>query len=72
MGNLVALPQLIIGFAMLDIFSYNSYQRHIMPMWIFLLITLGLATIGLGIFFAPIVSKIRRQLISQPKTKEDQ
>ncbi len=64
MGNLVALPQLIIGFMMLDIFSYNLYQRHIMSMWVFLLIVLGLATIGLGIFLALIISKAKRQLIS--------
>jgi uncharacterized membrane protein len=59
-GNMVALPQLIVFFAMLDIFSYNSYQIHLMPMWIFLLIILGLATIALMVFLAFIVSKARR------------
>jgi uncharacterized membrane protein len=49
MGNLVALPQLILCFAMVDILSYNSYQTHILPMWIFLLVILGLVTVGLGI-----------------------
>ena len=57
MGNLVALPQLIICFAMVDIFSYNSYQMHIMPMWVFLLAIVGLATIGLGIFLVYIFSR---------------
>jgi len=57
MGNLLALPQLIVFFAMLDIFSYNSYQIHLMPMWIFLLIVLGLATIALVVFLAFIVSR---------------
>ena len=57
MGNMMALPQLIVCFAMLDIFSYNSYQAHIMPMWIFLLIILGLATIGLGLLLAFIFLK---------------
>lgn len=66
MGNMMALPQLIICFAMLYIFSYNSYQVH-MPMWIFLIIILGLATIGLGVLLAFIFSKARRQSISQPK-----
>lgn len=47
MGNAIALPQLILCFAMLDIFSYNSSQRHIMPMWLFVAIILGLATITL-------------------------
>ncbi len=60
MGNIVALPQLIVGFAMLDIFSYNLYQTHI-PMWLFLLIILGLTITGLGLFLAVIISKARQQ-----------
>ncbi len=51
MGNMIALPQLILCFAMLDIFSYNSYQIHIMPLWVFALIIMGLGGIILGIFF---------------------
>jgi uncharacterized membrane protein len=59
MGNLIALPQLIVCFAMVDIFSYNLYQRHIMPIWIFPLVILGLVTIALGIFLVSIFSKAR-------------
>ncbi len=51
MGNMIALPQIILCFAMLDIFSYNSYQIHIMPLWVFALIIMGLGGIILGIFF---------------------
>jgi uncharacterized membrane protein len=51
MGNMVALPQIILCFAMLDIFSYNSYQIHIMPLWVFALIVMGLGGVILGIFF---------------------
>ncbi len=51
MGNMVALPQIILCFAMLDIFSYNSYQIHIMPLWVFALIIMGLGGIILGVFF---------------------
>ena len=57
MGNMIALPQIILCFAMLDIFSYNSYQMHIMPLWVFALIIMGLGGIILGIFF---VLAIRR------------
>ena len=71
MGNIVALPQFIVCFAMLDIFSYNSYQTHIMPMWLFLLIILGLATIGLGLFLAFTFLKAKQQLVSRQRTKED-
>jgi len=60
MGNIFALPQLIIYFAMLDIFSYNSYQIHIMPIWILLLIILGLATVILGLFLFFIMSTAKR------------
>lgn len=51
MGNMIAMPQIILGFAMLDIFSYTSYQMHIMPLWLFALIITGLGGIILGIFF---------------------
>lgn len=33
MGNMVALPQALLFFAMLDIFSYNAYRVHILPLW---------------------------------------
>jgi len=71
MGNIVALPQFIVGFAMLDIFRYNVSQTHIMPMWLFLLIFLGLATIGLGVFFILVIVRVIRQQSSRQKTKED-
>ena len=51
MGNMIALPQIILGFAMLDIFSYNSYQTHLMPLWVFAVIVMGLGGTILGIFF---------------------
>ncbi len=57
MGNMVALPQIILCFAMLDIFSYNAYQIHIMPLWVFALIIMGLWGIILGIF---LILAIRR------------
>ena len=66
MGNMVALPQIVLCFAMLSIFSYNSYQIFI-PMWVFLLIVLGLATIVVVAFLALIFLKTRQQVISQPK-----
>ena len=47
MGNIIALPQLVLLFAMLDILSYNAYQIHIMPMWLFLIVVLGVTTVAL-------------------------
>ena len=66
MGNVIALPQLILCFAMLDIFSYNVFQRHIMPFWLFLVITLVLATAALGVLFVLTVLKARQQLTFRP------
>ncbi len=51
MGNMIALPQIILGFAMLDIFSYNSYQVHLLPLWMVALIVMVLGGIILGLFF---------------------
>jgi uncharacterized membrane protein len=60
MGNILALPQLIILFAMVDILSYNSYQTHILPMWIFMIVILGLATIFLAVLAVIIFLRARR------------
>jgi len=62
MGNILALPQLIILFAMLDILSYNSYQTHILPMWLFLIVVLGLLTAGLIMAGVVFFLKARRAM----------
>jgi len=51
MGNMVALPQSVLTFAMLAIFSYNSYGMYLMPLWVFALMVMGLGGIILGAFF---------------------
>jgi uncharacterized membrane protein len=66
MGNILALPQLILLFAMLDILSYNSYQIHILPMWLFLIVVLGLATIALLVLAVFIYLRARKAM-SQPE-----
>jgi len=60
MGNMVALPQIIIGFVMLDIFSYNVYSRHLMPVWLFALIAMAVAGIILTIFFIQTIKRSRQ------------
>jgi len=62
MGNMVALPQIILGFAMLDIFLYNAYQIDIMPLWIFAVIVLVLGGIILGVFFIILVIRQFREV----------
>jgi len=61
MGNMVALPQIILFFAMLNIFSYNAYQTQLMPVWIFALIIMLLGGIIIGIFF---IQTIRRAWVA--------
>jgi len=55
MGNMLALPQIVLCFAMLDIFSYNAYEIHLMPLWAFALIVMVLGAIFLGIFFIQVM-----------------
>ncbi len=61
MGNMVALPQIILTFAMLDIFLYNVYRIHLIPLWIFALIVMVLGGIILGINFMQALRQIRGQ-----------
>jgi len=51
MGNLVALPQIIFGFVMFDVFIYNVYDHHLMPIWLFATILMVIGGIVLAIFF---------------------
>ncbi len=71
MGNMIALPQIILSFAMLDIFSYNSYQTHIMPLWVFALIVMGLGGVILGVLFIQAIRRILQVADAAPhKAKE--
>ncbi len=60
MGNMVALPQVIICFAMLDVFLYNSYQIHLMSLLTLALIVMGLGMVTLGLAFALAIRQARR------------
>jgi hypothetical protein len=59
MGNMIALPQAILFFAMLDIFSYNSYQIRILPLWVIALIVMALGAVILGIFFIRTIRQVQ-------------
>ena len=63
MGNMLALPQVILTFAMLDIFLYNAYQIRLIPLWVFALIIMFLGVVVLGAFFAKSIRESRRQRI---------
>ena len=60
-GNMVAIPQLIIVFAMLDIFRYNSNQSHLQPsVLIFALIVMVAGGIVLGVLLMQVMQHVYR------------
>jgi len=61
MGNLMALPQIILLFAMLDIFLYNAYQIKLIPIWVIALVVMVLGGIILVVFFIRTIRQFRRQ-----------
>jgi len=61
MGNLMALPQIILLFAMLDIFLYNAYQIKLIPIWVIALVVMVLGGIILVVFFIRTIRQFRRR-----------
>jgi uncharacterized membrane protein len=61
MGNMPALPQLVFGFALYDIFTYNAFQKHTLPVWIFAIVVLAVATIAFFSFLVFVTMKVMRQ-----------
>jgi uncharacterized membrane protein len=59
MGNMVALPQIVFGFAMADIFVYNAYQIHLPSVWIFALVFMVAGGIVIGVVFARAIRRER-------------
>jgi uncharacterized membrane protein len=59
MGNMVALPQIILGFAMADIFVYNAYQTHLPSLWIIALVIMVAGGIVIGVFFTRAIRRER-------------
>ncbi len=68
MGNIIALPQIVLGFVMADIFSYNVYGVHLLPIWIFALIVMAVGGVIMAIFF---ISAMRQaQALAGSSTKK--
>jgi len=58
MGNMVALPMIVLVFAMLNIFSYNAYQVRLMSPLAFALLVAALGLIVLGVLFSVAVRQV--------------
>jgi hypothetical protein len=63
MGNMIALPQLILGFAMLNTFGYNAYQMRILPLWVVVLIVTVAGAVILGAFFITTIRKMWQKTV---------
>lgn len=61
MSNMIVLPQAILFFAMLDVFLYNAYQIHLIPLYLAAILIMFLGSIAMGFFFF-------RQIIRSRKT----
>lgn len=68
MGNMVALPQIILIFAMLEIFLYNAYEIRILPLWVVILVILLVGTVILGIFFLQTIRRFRRSNVKKNRS----
>ena len=61
MSNMVIIPQLILLFAMLNIFSYNAFQKHISFIWWVSLAVIIAGVVSLSIFFIRAIRKMGGQ-----------
>ena len=68
MGNMVALPQLVLLFAMLDIFLYNAYQIRLMPVWAFALVVMIAGGAALGVL---LIQALRQSRTTPGKTLQE-
>ena len=71
MGSMIALPQIVLGFVMADIFSYNIYGIHLMPIWLFALIVMVVGGIILALFFIQAIRQSRLLAKSSGKNSKE-
>jgi heme exporter protein D len=68
MSNMLAIPQLVIIFALVSFFVYNAYQIKLISLWIFIVIVLVIGAIILALLFMRAVRRARRR---QAKTSQE-
>jgi hypothetical protein len=68
MGNMVALPQIVLLFAMLDIFLYNAYQIRLIPVWAFALVVMVGGGVALGV---SLMQTLRQSRTTPGKTLQE-
>jgi uncharacterized membrane protein len=60
MSNMVVLPQLVLLFTMLDIFSYNAFEFHLIQPWIVAAAVMLVGGPILAVFFVKAVQQARQ------------
>jgi uncharacterized membrane protein len=59
-GNIAALPQLVLAIVMFDIFSFNITEKHVLSIWLIILILAIIGAIILTVFFINALANARR------------
>lgn len=67
MGNIMALPQIILFIAMVQFFLYNTYHHQPFPLWIIAVIVMVLGAIILVVFFTKAIRQYRRRQAKIPR-----
>jgi uncharacterized membrane protein len=60
MGNIMALPQIVMFVAILQLVLYNIYNTGIMPLWIFASVILAAGAVAMVIIFIRILRRYRK------------
>jgi hypothetical protein len=63
MGNMIALPQVVLFFIMLQIVLYNVFQIALIPLWITALVILAIGSVILIVVFTLLIRQYRQRNI---------
>ena len=59
MSNMVVLPQLVLCYAMIDLFRYNAYGTHLPPLYLFAVLVMLAGGAALGFLFLRAIQHAR-------------
>jgi uncharacterized membrane protein len=59
-GNIAALPQLVLAVIMYDIFSFNVVEKHVLSLWLIILILVIIGAVILAAFFINALLRARK------------
>jgi hypothetical protein len=71
MGNMWAVPQLVIVFTMVSFFLYNAYQIIPISLWILIVIVLGIGAAILALLFVRAIRRARRRQKQPAKNSQE-